>query len=451
MKNNVFINNSCVLTGLFYFDTSNFASVNLTILSNHVDYEQLFTCNQFTKGNLTNITLADNYASQAIFFSRTFNSFNLTNISINQTNAVFFFYFKLTTLFICNIFSQKNVGDRFFYVENTNLSIVNFTIEECNITFLLYCVKNSIIEFNQSFLSLFHEEFNKSNNFYFKESKFSIYNSNFQNFGVISFSKMIVINSLLLISDSFFKDFRYATAAYFFSMSFSTVFFNKANFLNSNNILQSRRISLSVFNSIFSEFISSTLTPSDNLFYLEEPIEVKILSSKFTDLFLSSNALFISGSVSTSPLQIMNNSFININCLDCSGGAIYSSEIQIIIDSNIFSLNHALNGGAMNFNCPANLLTNCNFTVLNNVFRNNSATRGGGAFKWEYVSPITINNSYINNLASYGNDFTSFFCRLGMKLIQNSQTVFDSFSSSQTDFFVLKDVISKIPLPYQLT
>ena len=82
----------------------------------------------------------------------------------------------------------------------------------------------------------------------------------------------------------------------------------------------------------------------------------------------------------------------------------------------------------------------------------NSAILGGGAYKWEFLRPISKNNSFTNNTAKYGDNFASFFCRLGLKLndLNNSLLVFDSFTSNYSDFFVLSNIVSTQILPINL-
>ena len=82
----------------------------------------------------------------------------------------------------------------------------------------------------------------------------------------------------------------------------------------------------------------------------------------------------------------------------------------------------------------------------------NSAILGGGAYKWEFLRPISKNNSFTNNTAKYGDNFASFFCRLGLKLndLNNSSLVFDSFTSNYSDFFVLSNIVSTQILPINL-
>jgi hypothetical protein len=73
--------------------------------------------------------------------------------------------------------------------------------------------------------------------------------------------------------------------------------------------------------------------------------------------------------------------------------------------------NHALGGdaGVLYLNCEDSYSLGCNYKISNSVFANNTALINGGAIKFTYFKPeITVNNTFSNNTAEYGNDLASY-------------------------------------------
>ena len=88
-----------------------------------------------------------------------------------------------------------------------------------------------------------------------------------------------------------------------------------------------------------------------------------------------------------------------------SAGVVLSINTNVTVDRCQFSGNAALlgDGGALYLSCDKSMSIPCAYSVSNSVFSNNSAGVDGGAIKYDYYTPdIHINNSFLNNKATYG-------------------------------------------------
>ena len=79
-----------------------------------------------------------------------------------------------------------------------------------------------------------------------------------------------------------------------------------------------------------------------------------------------------------------------------NGGVAYLLNSDLYVDSTQFINNTAYQGaGVFYLSCT----TQCNYTVQNSLFQNNSAGVDGGAIKYDYWMPQVSNSVFINNSA----------------------------------------------------
>ena len=111
------------------------------------------------------------------------------------------------------------------------------------------------------------------------------------------------------------------------------------------------------------------------------------------------------------------------HCSAVNGGAVYTDGFALNMQGNEFYSNLALaanyqsveliqrnRGGAVYFVCS--LHSSCSFSLLSNLFVNNSAGEQGGALFWADNYPLLSENSFENNTAEYGPEIASYPVRL---------------------------------------
>ncbi|CAG9309876.1 unnamed protein product [Blepharisma stoltei] len=110
--------------------------------------------------------------------------------------------------------------------------------------------------------------------------------------------------------------------------------------------------------------------------------------------------------------------FINNTALN--GGAVYANNILLNLTNSFIYHNHAYVsdsdqantkiqygiGGGLFLNCKD--LDICKFYLINNYFRGNAASYNGGAYAWDDIMPISIDNIFLNNSAAYAPNVASY-------------------------------------------
>ena len=465
IKNVVFNNNSCVLTGLFYFDTSSFSTFNVLITNSVIDYVHFIAFNQLSVGNITNMTFINNSIQETCIASLKFNSLSLKDIKIvnlvANSNAIIF-YFKKTVVDLMQNISLMNVTTSNYLVygeySSSNMSGINYNLSK--FTYIFYFVKHSSLLFNDSLITYKMDDDSniKFDIFLFRDSIILIHNLEMIGHTIFHFNYFTVTNCNVTLDESTMKSLLFIKTKYLFSMINSNMTITNSIFTNSSNILSSSKGGIQISFTSISNFDSKTISTLDNIISCIDTIFMIIDSNIINNIVSNSSIIYISGSFYDQTDQnnvflINNNSFMNNLCFDCSGSSLYISNANFSLTYNLFQLNQANYGGGLYIYCSSNTLTKCHFNLSFNNFISNNANFGGGAYKWEIMEPYSNNNSFINNSAKYGNNYTSFFCRLGLKIYDptsNLSLIYDSFSSNFTEFFILTDIISSKNIPYNL-
>ena len=456
IKNVVFTNNSCVLTGLFYFHTSYFEGENVILSSNDISYIDFITFNHYSSGKMTNMTFIGNNAGRTAISSYKSNSLILKDVKIiNMTLGYdkIFFYFKSSTVDLMeNITIISIECDKFLYGETTFVNLTRLSIFQSVITTILYFSKQSQIYLNDTTFSEGFIDTNfKGNSVYMKDSYFSINSFEFESKSLNNFPKFNFISCVFMLTDSVISHIHFSRTKYLFFLTTCQVFLQNSSFINSTNIFECSKTNINVSFSNFSNFSATKLYYNDAFIICLQCISFIIENCFFFNLTTNSSIVSLSGSFTNQIFYFVNNSFNSNICSNCTGGCISISNLRVLLNGNIFSQNQAKYGAGIYLQCTQDSLKQCGFNLSNNVFINNNASIAGGALKWEILPPNLFNNTFSNNNAIFGNDITSFFCRLGLKLFNsNGSVIFDSFSNypENASFFILQGIKPNLPIPY---
>lgn len=135
--------------------------------------------------------------------------------------------------------------------------------------------------------------------------------------------------------------------------------------------------------------------------------------------------------------MLANSIFMNWNSNDIStGGAISLENSNIDINNVNFQSNSAQKGGAILISCSTS--ANCNTSISNSLFSNNSASVQGGAISYDFLPPLIASCLFLSNSAKYGPNLASYPIRI-TSCISPFQNI------------TLSSVGSGIPYPDQLT
>ena len=162
---------------------------------------------------------------------------------------------------------------------------------------------------------------------------------------------------------------------------------------------------------------------------------LKIYLTKFINLISQSSPIYIENPSENNNFLIEDCIFNNNTALNSNGGILFIKNSFIIIKNCLFFQNMAQRGGSIYFYCLISDQNLCNFTLISDIFIMNSAIFDGGAYKWEFLKPNEINNTFINNTASYSKDYSSYFCKLGLEITSQQEnssidTLFVSFAQN---------------------
>ena len=462
IKNVNFYNNTCVLTSILFFDTSYFETKNTIFEENNIVKSDFIYFNQLSIGNFANITFIRNSVNDWFIASLKLNFlsfFNITfvEISTKSSSGMFFLKQSYVNLMQNITFYQVLYASYLFYGESTTLNISKFNVTECNFDHLFFFFKEGIIIMNQSIIisTRTTEEYNC---FFIQNSYFYMFNVIFQDqdFNYLTFIKLTSIKSNISLQDCQIRNMIFDRNKAFLYISNSILYIDRTLSENSNNIISSSKSSIYITLSIFSNF-TCNLTQSDPFFSFIDSSTVLIFDSFFLNLIQSASIMAFTGSKLNETVNIFNCSFLESACKNCMGGAISISKAKININGSTFYQIKAIHGGAIYMHCEIEDFEFCGFNLTYNNFIANQAEKGGGAFKWQMKKPFYSNNIFLNNTAKYGEKYASFFCRMGLQVMDEypTQMTSDTFSHNASALIFLYNVstgriLSETPRIYPL-
>ena len=110
-------------------------------------------------------------------------------------------------------------------------------------------------------------------------------------------------------------------------------------------------------------------------------------------------------------VAIRNSSFVsNGESSSTNGGAVDIMNSKVSISDSEFINNTASQGAAIYFGC--NLMSLCNLSAQNTLFRLNNAIKMGGAIYYSFKRPDLSNIVFENNSAPYGPDLASYAVKI---------------------------------------
>jgi len=150
----------------------------------------------------------------------------------------------------------------------------------------------------------------------------------------------------------------------------------------------------------------STFSSIDQLvFEITRSNRVSLINITVTD---SQEAVRI---LRSNTVAITNSSFVsNRGSNSTNGGAVNFMNSRVSISDSEFINNSARQGAAIYFDC--NLMSLCNLSVQNTLFRLNNATRMGGAIYYSFKRPDLPNIVFENNTAPYGPNLASYAVKI---------------------------------------
>ena len=378
------------------------------------------------------------YASLSNMYLKNFSSSNIfdikysTNISFENITMLFSNFDSIinlrqySTLEIRNIFLENiDVWNMILISKKSylNISRIVYKIYE------LYNSNNMFLIAQDSTLKI--DKFIFSNIFCsFTQIQIRSINSNLsiKNFYANSFISLYpfirLTKGFLFLSNSILNNF-----TSWINAEKSTIKFHKTLFSNNEKFYLQLNYEIHVYQFIFK-------------FCLNINFKCTNFSNIQTNL---TSPILIQNSYSDYIFKINNCSFNHLVSHTNSGGALFVSNVKIQILNSSFSHNIAFNyGGAIYFECFLDLIGFCDYSIINNVFENNSAGLCGGAYKWKYYQPNEIKNIFKNNKALFsGQDYSSFFIRLGFQFIAKEKNdeiiIFDSFGSNSSDQLIISN------------
>jgi hypothetical protein len=226
----------------------------------------------------------------------------------------------------------------------------------------------------------------------------SLYNSSAEHAGVIS----LVSGSELDCVSSTFSDFQSETSGSFL-ITDSKISASSCTFQHFTGCA----VAISDVDS--AELVDVTFSngeASGPCILVQDCKSLVLQRGRFTQLSSSSSPILIASSAASEAViqatVFSSNSGFSSGCLAVSG-------VNLTLTDANFTDNHAASskaeGGALQLSCPQQ---NCNSSVQNSTFLNNTSTFNGGAIAWHDVKPTLLNLTFSNNSAKYGADISCF-------------------------------------------
>ena len=434
MNNTVFYKNK-MSGGFMYFAGVSYTYIKNTIfIDNIVETYYLFGLNNIEL-NLTNLivngTITNSDFNAFILLSSVHTTY-FSNLTFNDNLGRFIYFFEVGSSVIISladiIIQMKNLNFsehiQYVFFDQCLGEIRDFNVISSNpntIDSLIY-LHNSVVNVSQVTIAIPYSKNNVFMVINLFKTEFSLDNSSF--------------NALKL-----------STTGYFIYSLQSNVQITLCSFIKNANILYFKSNNISIANSSFSNVpMASSIGSSIITFQLNSYISlICIIFQNFLTLqspIEINNPLYMA--------YIFNSSFLNNTAKASFGGVLSIYKTKLYIDSCLFAYNIAVRGGCIFLSCAYIDKGLCNFTLIGNNFMENSAIIDGGAIKYQYVAPITINNSFQGNKAVYGPDRSSYFCRLGLQINANNMSVFNSFKENKTNLIVLDKIFSKTQIIYEI-
>jgi hypothetical protein len=182
--------------------------------------------------------------------------------------------------------------------------------------------------------------------------------------------------------------------------------------------------------------------------------DLSISNGDFDGIFtnFSSPIIYIENDPASSEKHqlILNNSRFTNNMANESAGVILSVNTNMIIDRCLFENNTALlkDAGALYLDCQDSSTSPCTYKISNSIFKNNSAKVNGGAIKYTYYPPdVSINNTFIMNKASYGQQMASYPVQLRIADSKTSRVLGVLNSTQMAKFNLTNAIVYELDQP----
>ena len=233
-------------------------------------------------------------------------------------------------------------------------------------------------------------------------SNFSMINSSLNNiFGSRKLYLMNVINSRIITNfitaENLSQTFLYSTK--------STVLVERMNFIGNKN-----------------HTISAIYSDNNKMLTVNDSVFLKFCSSR-GGAILNVNTVF----------NLSWTLFAENEADD--GGGIFTSNSIVYFNQNQFHSNQAQYGAGAYFYSDYDV----DLLLINNVFSNGYASYGGGGFYSVFMIPDSINDTFFNNSALYGNDFATPPIVLSLNISDTYLRNYQPSSFLPDIAFILKD------------
>ncbi|CAG9325837.1 unnamed protein product [Blepharisma stoltei] len=159
-------------------------------------------------------------------------------------------------------------------------------------------------------------------------------------------------------------------------------------------------------------------------------IKIKSCSFNNNEASLAGGAIYFDSQTSHSSTYEISSCSFTENSAN-KGGALYINDLSGSILTTTFTSNKAISnqdfyeseitegiGGAIKLSCIKS--EECKFSIKSCNFTGNSATYNGGAINWDDWKPKLNDNYFMNNVAEYGNDYSSYPIKL-MSVNENGE------------------------------
>ena len=446
MKNESFLNNTSLVTGIFVLAFQSKLMMNDSIVMNSYSYYKGggFTINEFSYLYIYNITIINSSSfEKAGVFDIYENAFVFAeNITVRncysvrgavlmlyegyQTpvtfkNCVFYNNSAVNSLFdssdsilIIEACKFENNSNSVFFLDKTVFSCIFSQI------FYLICDSCLFLSGQASDISLLNTNFSNistesSDNAFIMTTYSEIYMEN------------IVINSIFQQKASFY--------AFFSNITISLSKFID-NYPSSLYLIGSN---LSITSCVFE---TSQLNPSQSIIYLINPALTSIESSLFTHnsaenqgggIYITSSKLY---EIVDFQIIFQNSEFSSL-LSKTQGGAIYIEDTSLEFFHCTFQYNTASEGGAIYYKA-SNEASIYTLSLKSSIFSNNTSFLGGGALYWLNKMPSIDLASMIfyNNKAKYGDNIASNPIRVQLKVYDINRTFlyYDSILNDSIGF-----------------
>ena len=450
-SNNIYINNSAIMSRYMLYSKNSYITYsNVSFESSHaLNFLYFIECYTI---QLVNVIFSNSSTKNIGFYLKQIESLNLINFTLANFSAsymtnIFDISYLLTdqnsliNFSIFNISQGKNI---FNLAEITNLEISNLSINVFHTPYCFSITLNSQLTINNFSLSNFIENrvLNDGIAIYSMNSNISLYNFKYHHTN--SFyqqNKIYVLNSQFSIYNSECYNINIPTNNYFLESFSSQILMENLTIFLINNLFYIEESSLYVLKSKFMN-CNKTINESNSYIILLNNPFINLINSSFLNLMGPYSSIYIENSEynNKSIISIQTCLFYNNIARKSFGGSLHLKNSFISLNENIFISNIAIRGGGIYFDCLISDRNLCHFYLNSNIFISNIAQIDGAGYKWQFIRPITNNNTFFNNSAQYSPDFSGYFCRLGIQVSEFQNILFNSFITNSSDYYKLDNV-----------